>query len=234
MRIIFVRHGDPDYENDRLTEEGKLQAEATAKRLKDEGITRILSSPMGRACETASYTADLLGLPIEKLDFMHEIRWGNPTGDEIMREGHPWTLGYKLFCESRSRADLEKWREHPYFKENKCVEYYDMIADKMDKLMEELGYVRKDGRYYCVRENRETIAIFSHGGSGACALSHLLDINFIYMIAAMTYGLCSVSVVNLPADVGLFVVPRIELYNDMAHVPAAKYAKVRFDAKTFL
>ncbi len=234
MRIIFVRHGDPNYEKDCLTEEGRLQAAATAERLKNEGITRIFASPMGRACETASYTAEKLGLPIEKLDFMHEIGWGNPDGDEIMREGHPWTLGYKAFCEPGSVKKMENWRDHPYFKNNKCVEYYDMIAKEFDSFLEKMGYERRDDRYFCVKENKETVALFSHGGSGACALSHLLNISFIYMLSAMTYGLCSVSVVNLPTDVNYFVVPRIELFNDMAHVPSAKQARVRFDAKTFL
>ncbi len=33
MRIIFVRHGEPNYELDCLTETGKKQAEAAARRL---------------------------------------------------------------------------------------------------------------------------------------------------------------------------------------------------------
>jgi len=35
MRIIFVRHGHPNYEKDCLTELGHRQAEAAAQRLKD-------------------------------------------------------------------------------------------------------------------------------------------------------------------------------------------------------
>ena len=33
MRIIFVRHGEPDYENDCLTSTGREQAAACAARL---------------------------------------------------------------------------------------------------------------------------------------------------------------------------------------------------------
>ena len=76
MRIIFVRHGEPDYANDCLTETGKKQAEAAAKRLVREGISEIYSSPMGRAYQTAECTAKLLNLPITVLDYMHEISWG--------------------------------------------------------------------------------------------------------------------------------------------------------------
>ena len=55
MKIIFVRHGHPDYEKDCLTELGHKQAEAAAERLKDEPIWRIYSSTCGRAYETALY-----------------------------------------------------------------------------------------------------------------------------------------------------------------------------------
>ena len=41
MRIIFVRHGEPDYANDCLTEQGRIQAEACAQRLREEGIEEI-------------------------------------------------------------------------------------------------------------------------------------------------------------------------------------------------
>ena len=57
MRIVFVRHGEPDYTHDCLTEQGKLQALAAAERLREEGIEEIFSSPLGRAAETAAATA---------------------------------------------------------------------------------------------------------------------------------------------------------------------------------
>ena len=79
MRIIFVRHGEPDYARDRLTEVGRAQAAAAAERLAGEGISEIYASPCGRASETASYAAKRLGLPVTILDYMHEISWGGPN-----------------------------------------------------------------------------------------------------------------------------------------------------------
>ena len=32
MRILLIRHGDPDYEHDTLTEKGRREAELLAKR----------------------------------------------------------------------------------------------------------------------------------------------------------------------------------------------------------
>ena len=52
MRLIFIRHGEPDYEKDCLTELGHKQAAAAAQRLLSEGIDEIYSSPQGRAFQT--------------------------------------------------------------------------------------------------------------------------------------------------------------------------------------
>ena len=45
MLLYIIRHGDPDYKTDTLTDRGKLQAEAVGKRMYDAGIERIFSSP---------------------------------------------------------------------------------------------------------------------------------------------------------------------------------------------
>ena len=45
MRIVLVRHGEPNYEKDCLTELGIRQAEAAAERLSGEGIDAVFSSP---------------------------------------------------------------------------------------------------------------------------------------------------------------------------------------------
>ena len=73
MRIIFIRHGEPDYENDTLTETGFKQAQLVAQRLKDENIEEIWSSTHGRALNSAKPTAELLGLPVKAVDFMREV-----------------------------------------------------------------------------------------------------------------------------------------------------------------
>ena len=108
MKLIMVRHGEPDYKNDCLTETGKLQAAAAANRLACENISAIYSSPRGRAKETASYTASKLGLPVTILDFMAEISWG---GENVPENGHPWTLSDRMIAEESFDFSGEDWRE---------------------------------------------------------------------------------------------------------------------------
>ena len=58
---------DPD-----LADLGRLQAEATADFLTDEGIDHIVSSSMKRAMRTAEPLAERLGLAVESLDDLRE------------------------------------------------------------------------------------------------------------------------------------------------------------------
>ena len=45
MLLYIIRHGHPDYETDSLTEVGKIQAGLVGKRMAEEKIDRIFSSP---------------------------------------------------------------------------------------------------------------------------------------------------------------------------------------------
>lgn len=41
MRLIFIRHGDPDYVHDTLTEKGKREAELLAQRVKNWDVSKF-------------------------------------------------------------------------------------------------------------------------------------------------------------------------------------------------
>ncbi len=215
MRIIFVRHGEPDYANDCLTENGRQQAAAAAERLSGEGISVIYSSPNGRARETADYTARRLNLPVRVLDYMHEISWG---GEDIPEKGHPWILAGWMTDRENFDYSSRDWRKHPYFAGNSALDYDDMICGKIDALLLPHGYRHEGNRFFCTAEHEETAALFSHGGSGACALSHLLSLPFPYVCTFMPYTFTSVTILRFPVRAGEWVHPVIELFNDAAHI----------------
>ena len=223
MRLIFVRHGEPDYKNDCLTENGIRQAKSTAVRLNNEPIKAIYASPMGRTRQTASFTAEDHGLEIQDLDFMHEIDWGIRRQDDGGRnsmeyDGHPWTLANKLLTENPELVGSEAWRQHPYFGDNKCLDYYDMISQRFDDFLSSYGFERKDGLYYCREKSDDTIALFAHGGSGAVMFSHVFGLPFPFVLSALPYDVCSVSIVVFDSNVGEKIIPRLELFNDLGHI----------------
>ena len=49
MRILFIRHGDPDYINDTLTKKGHREAKLLAERAADLNLGSCYVSPLGRA-----------------------------------------------------------------------------------------------------------------------------------------------------------------------------------------
>ena len=56
MKILIIRHGDPDYTIDSLTEKGKTEAELLSDRISKMDIKKFYVSPLGRAKATADYT----------------------------------------------------------------------------------------------------------------------------------------------------------------------------------
>ena len=56
MKLLIVRHGDPDYTIDSLTEKGWREARSLAQKLSKLEIKDFYVSPLGRAKDTASCT----------------------------------------------------------------------------------------------------------------------------------------------------------------------------------
>lgn len=74
MKLVLIRHGRPDEAHPArphdppLMASGQRQAEAVADRLARRGITRIVSSPLTRALETAQPLSERLGLSVQIID----------------------------------------------------------------------------------------------------------------------------------------------------------------------
>ncbi len=215
MRFLFIRHGEPDYANDCLTPRGRLQAQAAAKRLAGENICELYASPLGRAQETAGYTAKLLAQKITTLDFMRELSWG---GEGVPDHGHIWFLSDRMLNEDNFDFLKDDWRQHPYFKNNLVLSDYEKVVAAIDDFLEGQGYRHEGRRFFCSKENNKTIALFSHGGSGAAALSQILSLPFPYVLCVFPYTYTSVIAVDFPSEPGSYVHPRVELFNDAAHI----------------
>jgi len=221
MRIVFVRHGHPDYVHDCLTDLGRRHAAAAAQRLKDEGIRQIFSSTCGRAYETAGQTAELLGLPIVKCDFMREITWGSADGQPLLADGHPWSIADHMVARGESLPD-PAWKSNQYFARNTLVPCVERIASATDDWLRQLGYTR-EGLYYRVTgDTHTTVAAFGHGGASTAILSHLFNLPFPFVTTVMGPDYTGVTIVSLPDEPGQLVSPRFELMNDARHIQGMK------------
>ncbi len=219
MRLIIVRHGEPDYKNDCLTEEGSKQAKKVAKRLLSEGIEEIWSSPLGRAYETAKETADLLNLPIQTLDFMREISWGSKDDTPLFKDGHPWDIVDEM-ARRGENLNAADWRSHPFFINNRVLESVDWIEPSIDEWLKRFSYER-EGLYYrhtAEEEKHRTIALFCHGGSSSVAIGHILNLPFPYVCAMLHMDFTAITTLRFDRHRGPCTLPCLERANDQNHI----------------
>src|SRR5579864_8977950 len=66
-----------------LNAEGHLQARQLAELLAGRRIAAIYSSPLERARQTAEYISARLALPVQTLENIGEVRYGNWTGRQL-------------------------------------------------------------------------------------------------------------------------------------------------------
>lgn len=218
MRVIFVRHGYPNYEKDCLTDVGHLHAQAAAERLADEPFSRVFSSTCGRAVETAEHIAAKHDLPVESFDFMREITWGPIEGETLPhKNGYPWVVSAAMVAEGAPLMDPD-WMEGEYFSNNSVKFLVETIGIEFDKLLATLGFER-DGLYYRVtKENGDTVAMVSHGGSSAAALAHLLNLPFPFLCENVRHRFTAITILGFNGKPGDLISPRIEILNDSRHI----------------
>ena len=211
MRILFIRHGEPDYEKDDLTDTGIRQAQFLAQRLKNEGIEEIWSSPLGRAKRTADISSEFLGIPVRTLEFMREIRWGSINGEPVFAGGHPWDIADEM---AKRGMDLtyNEWQTNQFFRNNKVVGAVSEVQEGIDKWLSEFGYVR-NGLYYdhmTQEENHKTIALFCHGGSSSAAIGRIMNLPFPYVCAMLHMEYTGITVIRLDKRKGSCTLPSVE------------------------
>jgi len=89
FKIYLVRHGTTEYgvkdyttghKDIPLNRIGREQAQATAEYLRDKGISKIFSSSLSRASETAKIISLKLDLPVKEYDELMEQTAGNLDG----------------------------------------------------------------------------------------------------------------------------------------------------------
>ncbi len=175
MRLLIIRHADPIYRPDTLTEKGRKEAKLLADRLAGEKIDYCYVSPLKRAAETAGYYLRKTGKTAETLDWLHEFmgRTIKPGQDKL---SICWDWPPALWTAEPRYFDQDKWWEPYDLSHYDVKKEYDIVIEGLDALLSEHGYVR-DGRIYRVeKRSHDTIALFCHLGAECVLLSRLLNI----------------------------------------------------------
>ena len=192
MRLLFIRHGDPDYVNDTLTEKGRREAALLAEHAPKMNMGTCYVSPLGRAQATASYSLEKLGCTAQTYSWLQEfpahvelegsdsLKAAYPT--TRIRDGKylpriPWDMVPSYWAEHPECMDALRWRDADVCRHSDVVEIYDDVTGQFDKLLASHGYIRKGSCYHVEKESTETLTFFCHFGITCVFLSHLWNLS---------------------------------------------------------
>lgn len=176
MRILLIRHAEPDYTIDSLTPKGRVEAELLAARLVRYPVQDVYVSPLGRAQATAEYYLQRAGKEAETLPWLKEFKGKIPdpeTGDPRIA----WDMKPRIWSVLPDMESAGKWNDSPALQGFDLQEVWKETTDGMDRLMERYGF-RKDGPVWKCTENTDiTIALFCHFGIAMAVAGYLMDLS---------------------------------------------------------
>ena len=142
MKILIIRHAEPDYENNTLTSKGFVEAKYLSERLEHSQITHIYSSPLERALLTAKPTAEKINKEIKVCDWLTEFGYAR-----ISIDGEyyiPWNVMPQIWQEEKEAFDINTWKKSSLYSSVDTPEKYDDVIREFDKMLESHGVKRKN------------------------------------------------------------------------------------------
>ena len=225
MRLLIVRHGDPNYEKDTLTDRGWKEAELLSDRLCQMDIKAFYMSPLGRARDTASVTLEKLNRTAEIMPWMREfdgkILRPDAEGEAIVWDWLPadWT-GVPDYYDRDRWCRTEIMRQGRTEHGDICQEYQ-WVAAGLDELLARHGYVREKGYYLAKDANRDTIVMFCHFGLECVLLSHLLGVSPMVLWHGFRAAPTSVTTIYTEERRQGIASFRVSAFGDISHLYAA-------------
>ena len=195
MKIHIIRHGDPNYVDDTLTEKGWREAGFLAERMSKLSIDDFYCSPLGRAKDTASLTLEKFGREAEVLDWLREFH-APITSPFTNKPRIPWDLPPYLWCTEPKYYDVNECFSTSLMKSGNVEDEYRKTVSGLDGLLCRYGW-KREGMMYRGGEDK-TIALFCHFGVGILMLSYLLGISPV--VAQHNFVLAPTSVTTLVTE----------------------------------
>ncbi|MBE6115319.1 MAG: histidine phosphatase family protein [Erysipelotrichaceae bacterium] len=231
MRLIFIRHAEPDYGNDCLTERGIKEAECLNRFLKNIDLGEVYSSPLGRAFQTAQIATEGRNADIKLLGWLEEIgkivrRQEDPElkisyskADEGPDGNYiPWDVKPFHLTKHPEYFDPYNWRTSPAACFSNLPELYDERTKRLDDLLAEKGYIR-EGLYYKTEQGcHDTLTFFTHLGVSNLLISHLINTSPFTVWHGFSIPTSSVTIIHTEEREKGNVLFRIRQMGDISHL----------------
>ncbi|MBN1936137.1 MAG: histidine phosphatase family protein [Anaerolineae bacterium] len=156
MELLLIRHGDPDYAQDSLTERGFEEARQLSQALAQVQIDDLYVSPLGRARATCAFTAQAKGLLPVTLDWLRER--GIKRGEVYL-----WEAPGAMFLQAATLGTQNDWFE-PDGAMPEGAEQFAHVRAGLNDLLQSYGYVREGHAYRVEGGSDRRIALFCHKG----------------------------------------------------------------------
>ena len=179
--FLLIRHGAHLLGGDliagrtpevRLSPLGHDQARRMAERVAKLPVQAIYSSPADRTLETASYLAERLALPVQVLDGLYEIDFGDWTGRSL--------------DELRQSERFRLWNS---FRSGTRVPGGEVMIETQARIVTEMLRLRE-------RHGKGCVALVSHGDVIKAAVAYFLGVP-LDLFTRLEIGLASVSVIAI-------------------------------------
>jgi broad specificity phosphatase PhoE len=217
VRLYIVRHAEPDYANDALTARGRLEAAALAEYLSTQQLTHIECSTMGRAKETALFTAEKIGLAPRYHDALCELDWHTQLDGwgRLSAWDVPGEILRAIGDSDAKSTEIDARYVAPF------RDGIEEIRSFSDDFLEAFGYRREGGRYEQIDSNRCRIAVVCHGGLALTLLAHLLGMPLHLFWCGFWLPPSSVTTIAFEERSPGWAVPRCIGVGDVSHLQSA-------------
>lgn len=221
MDIVFIRHGQPQWAVDGLsqtdpylTELGHEQARLAAKRIANDHreATELIASPAVRAQQTAAPISEDTGLEVQTVDDLVEVRmpdWEGVTEEKVI----------EIFQDSKHRSPDQWWEGLPGGESFR--EFHDRVTRTLDRVLSERGVERdpRDPQLWTISDDPGRLVIVAHGGTNSVCLTHLLGIPPApWEWERLVLWHASIARIKMIPLAGAHV-PSLRSFNDQDHIP---------------
>lgn len=218
MKLLIVRHGDPDYSIDSLTPTGWVEAELLSHRLSKLDVKAFYVSPLGRAKDTAKATLEKMGRTAEVKPWLREVALPQNVRDRLKRF---WDWLPQDWTNDPIFYDRENWWNAPILQEAGTEAIIRNIWAGLDALLADHGYVREGNLYRAERANEDTLVLFCHFGLECVLLGHLLGISPMVLWHGTCAAPTSVTTVVTEERREGIASFRMSAFGDISHLYAA-------------
>lgn len=217
MEIIIVRHAEPNYAIDSLTEKGWREAELLSNRISKWDVKDFYVSPLGRAKDTAKATLAKMNREAQTLDWLQEFR-GEVDYQHTSGGNRCWDLRPSDWTKEPGLYDKEDWIHVPLMQTRNVPEEYTWVTTELDKLLAKHGYVHEGNHFKVMNSNHDRIVLFSHYGVSCVLLAHILGISPVMFWQAFVMQPSSVtSLITEEREEGMAIF-RLRMYGDISHL----------------